>query len=45
MIEQLPAAIAHARGERVLEGTFFRRARMEGNELGYSTIIGAGANA
>ena len=45
MIEQLPAAVAHARGERVLEGTFFRRARMEGNELGYSTIVGAGANA
>lgn len=45
MISQLPAAISHARGERVLEGTFFRRARMEGNELGYSTIVGSGANA
>ena len=45
MISQLPAALDHVRGERVLEGTFFRRARMEGNELGYSTIVGSGRNA
>ena len=45
MIDELPQAVQHAKGERVLEGTFFRRARMEGNELGYSTIVGAGANA
>ena len=45
MVADLADAVAHPRGERVLEGTFFRRARMEGNELGYSTIVGAGSNA
>ncbi|WP_293694324.1 aminopeptidase P family protein [uncultured Agrococcus sp.] len=45
MVTELDAATSHARGERVLEGTFFRRARMEGNEIGYSTIVGAGSNA
>ncbi|MEP6852153.1 MAG: aminopeptidase P family protein [bacterium] len=30
------------RGERWLEGTFWRRARLEGNEVGYSSILGAG---
>lgn len=30
------------RGERWLEGTFWRRARMEGNEVGYGSIVGAG---
>ncbi|MGV1004697.1 MAG: aminopeptidase P family protein [Candidatus Nanopelagicales bacterium] len=32
------------RGERWLEGTFWRRARLEGNEVGYNSIIGSGAN-
>ena len=45
MVTELDTATRHARGERVLEGTFFRRARMEGNEIGYSTIVGAGSNA
>jgi len=30
------------RGERWLEGTFWRRARLEGNEPGYTSIVGAG---
>ena len=30
------------RGERWLEGTFWRRARLEGNEVGYTSIVGAG---
>jgi Xaa-Pro aminopeptidase len=30
------------RGERWLEGTFWRRARLEGNEVGYGSIVGAG---
>jgi Xaa-Pro aminopeptidase len=34
-----------ARGERWLEGTFWRRARLEGNEVGYASIVGAGAHA
>ena len=33
------------RGERWLEGTFWRRARLEGNEVGYTSIVGAGAHA
>ena len=38
MIADLPAIIAHARGERLVEGTFNRRARAEGNTVGYDTI-------
>jgi Xaa-Pro aminopeptidase len=33
------------RAERWLEGTFWRRARMDGNEVGYTSIIGAGQHA
>jgi Xaa-Pro aminopeptidase len=33
------------RGERWLEGTFWRRARMEGNDVGYTSILGSGRNA
>ncbi len=33
------------RGERWLEGTFWRRARLEGNEVGYTSIVGSGAHA
>ena len=33
------------RGERWLEGTFWRRARLEGNEVGYTSIIGSGSHA
>jgi Xaa-Pro aminopeptidase len=36
---------AHARGERLIEGTFNRRARAEGNHVGYETIAAAGAHA
>jgi Xaa-Pro aminopeptidase len=32
------------RGERWLEGTFWRRARLEGNDVGYTSIIGAGVH-
>jgi Xaa-Pro aminopeptidase len=31
-------------GERWLEGTFWRRARLEGNEVGYNSIVAAGAH-
>ncbi|MCD0450795.1 aminopeptidase P N-terminal domain-containing protein [Actinocorallia sp. API 0066] len=41
----LPAAIAHPRGERWIEATFNRRARLEGNGTGYETIAAAGAHA
>ncbi|HJQ04369.1 MAG TPA: aminopeptidase P family protein [Nocardioides sp.] len=32
-------------GERWLEGTFFRRARLMGNDIGYDSIVGGGAHA
>lgn len=44
---ELPRVIDRAdlRGERWLEGTFWRRARLEGNEVGYTSIVGSGAHA
>ncbi len=32
-------------GERWLEGTFWRRARLEGNDTGYHSIVGGGPHA
>ncbi len=37
--------VAHPRGERLVEGTFNRRARAEGNTVGYDTIAAAGPHA
>jgi Xaa-Pro aminopeptidase len=47
VVAELPAVLASGgrRGERWLEGTFWRRARMDGNEVGYTSIIGAGQHA
>ncbi len=45
VVRTLPRAITHPRGERVVEGAFFTRAREEGNDLGYDTIAAAGNNA
>jgi Xaa-Pro aminopeptidase len=45
VISVMPAAVATPRGERVLESAFYGRARVAGNDLGYSTIVGAGAHA
>ncbi|MEO9137699.1 MAG: aminopeptidase P family protein [Jatrophihabitans sp.] len=44
---ELPQVVGRAdlRGERWLEGTFWRRARLEGNEVGYTSIVGSGAHA
>jgi Xaa-Pro aminopeptidase len=44
---ELPNLIGRAdlRGERWLEGTFWRRARLEGNDVGYSSVIGGGQHA
>ncbi|MDN4482696.1 aminopeptidase P family protein [Demequina lignilytica] len=44
-IGQLPRAIAHKRGERVIEATFDGHAREEGNAVGYETIAAAGPHA
>ena len=43
---ELPVLLAAGgeRGERWLEGTFWRRARLEGNEVGYTSIVGAGSH-
>ncbi|MHA7305863.1 aminopeptidase P family protein [Arthrobacter sp. TMN-49] len=45
IVKALPRAVAHERGERVVEGAFFARAREDGNELGYDTIAAGGNNA
>lgn len=44
---ELPLVVGRAdvRGERWLEGTFWRRARLEGNDVGYTSIVGSGAHA
>lgn len=45
VIAERPAIIAHERGERLVEGTFNRRARAEGNAVGYDTIAASGEHA
>jgi Xaa-Pro aminopeptidase len=45
VLRALPWAIAHERGERVVESAFFARARMDGNDLGYETIAASGSHA
>lgn len=46
-VRELPHAIAlrDGPGERWLEGTFWRRARLEGNDVGYHSIVAAGPHA
>jgi len=41
----MPRAIRSTHGERVIETTFFARAREEGYDLGYDTIAASGAHA
>jgi len=45
VIADRAAIVAHPRGERLVEGTFNRRARAEGNAVGYDTIAAAGPHA
>ena len=45
VIADLPEIAASARGERLVEGTFNRRARLEGNTVGYDTIAASGPHA
>lgn len=47
VVAEIPAVLAAGgqRGERWLEGTFWRRARMEGNTVGYGSILAAGQHA
>ncbi|MFD6191522.1 aminopeptidase P family protein [Streptomyces sp. NPDC060275] len=44
-VGELPQATRLARGERWIEGTFNRRARLGGHGLGFETIAAAGAHA
>jgi Xaa-Pro aminopeptidase len=43
--EDVIARLRTAKSEREVEGTFFLRARTEGNDVGYGTIAAAGAHA
>jgi Xaa-Pro aminopeptidase len=45
VIADFAAITAHERGERLVEGTFNRRARAEGNTVGYDTIAASGPHA
>ena len=45
VIGDLPDIVAHTRGERLVEGTFNRRARADGNTVGYDTIAASGPHA
>ena len=44
-VRELGHARAAARGERWIEGTFWRRARTEGNDVGYPSIVACGHHA
>ncbi len=43
--EDVIARLKTARSERELEGVFWTRARMEGNDVGYSSIVASGSHA
>ncbi|AMM20297.1 Xaa-Pro aminopeptidase [Frondihabitans sp. PAMC 28766] len=45
VIDDFPEIVAHTRGERLVEGTFNRRARADGNTVGYDTIAASGDHA
>jgi Xaa-Pro aminopeptidase len=45
MVRVFPAATTVTRGERVIEGAFYGRARLEGNDNGYPSIVASGAHA
>ncbi|MEO6310009.1 MAG: M24B family metallopeptidase, partial [Leifsonia sp.] len=45
VIRDLPRSSAHQRGERLVEGVFNTRARVDGNTVGYDTIAASGSHA
>ncbi len=45
VVRELPRAVAHRRGERVVESVFDGNAREEGNAVGYETIAASGEHA
>lgn len=45
VLQELPRITSEVRGERVIEGVFATRARLEGNDVGYGSIAAAGPHA
>jgi Xaa-Pro aminopeptidase len=45
VISDFPRSAGHARGERLVEGVFYTRARLDGNTVGYDTIAASGPHA
>jgi Xaa-Pro aminopeptidase len=45
VFEELPRITSEVRGERVIEGVFATRARLDGNDVGYGSIAAAGPHA
>jgi Xaa-Pro aminopeptidase len=45
IVRALPRMARHERGERVIEGVFNARARLDGNAVGYDTIAASGPHA
>lgn len=45
ILATLPKAVGHPRGERLIEGAFQARARVDGNDVGYGTIAASGSHA
>ena len=45
VLTELPRIQQHERGERIVEGVFYARARSEGNAVGYDTIAASGSHA
>ncbi|MFG1702015.1 aminopeptidase P family protein [Nonomuraea sp. M3C6] len=45
VVRALPQALGHPRGERYLEGVFGLRARLEGDAVGYDSIVASGSHA
>ena len=45
VVASLPKAVAHRRGERIIETAFETAARSDGNGIGYDTIAAAGNHA
>lgn len=45
MVRAIPTALKSDRGERVIEGAFANRSRIEGHGTGYESIVAAGSHA